>query len=280
LPHDLPLTISCTLAGGNFHPRVNPGRSQGQFPRIVRNVLNSRRKSGRRGSGAGLAPGSLQEEVETTQIPALLFYFCSSTVAGDPGGRAPNRDQAACKPGSVRDAPVAPRDGHSSGTPVARRLARPTRTTGPETGPRRAGARRRRPYLVLLPVGFTVPPPLPAPRCALTAPFHPHPQAMPTRPGPGGQTALCGTFPGVAPAGRYPAPCFRGARTFLSRVASRATIRPPDPDQMSDRGAPASSALSAARTPSSRARVPASGSPSTRSGRKCRWKAAITHPVA
>lgn len=27
--------------------------------------------------------------------------------------------------------------------------------------------------------------------------------------------AFCGTFPGVAPAGRYPAPCFRGARTFL-----------------------------------------------------------------
>src|ERR1700693_4830398 len=26
---------------------------------------------------------------------------------------------------------------------------------------------------------------------------------------------FCGTFPGVAPAGGYPAPCFRGARTFL-----------------------------------------------------------------
>ncbi len=31
----------------------------------------------------------------------------------------------------------------------------------------------------------------------------------------GRRSALCGTFPGVAPAGRYPAPCFRGARTFL-----------------------------------------------------------------
>src|SRR5258708_15596631 len=29
------------------------------------------------------------------------------------------------------------------------------------------------PYLVLLPVGFALPPPLPAARCALTAPFHP-----------------------------------------------------------------------------------------------------------
>src|SRR5690554_997922 len=30
------------------------------------------------------------------------------------------------------------------------------------------------PYSVLLPVGFTVPSPLPATRCALTAPFHPY----------------------------------------------------------------------------------------------------------
>ncbi len=32
-----------------------------------------------------------------------------------------------------------------------------------------------RPYSVLLPVGFTVPRPSPAARCALTAPFHPYP---------------------------------------------------------------------------------------------------------
>jgi hypothetical protein len=39
------------------------------------------------------------------------------------------------------------------------------------------GSRKRaeacRPYLVLLPVGFSLPSPLPAARCALTAPFHP-----------------------------------------------------------------------------------------------------------
>ena len=57
--------------------------------------------------------------------------------------------------------------------------------------------RERRPYLVLLPVGFTVPSPSPAPRCALAAPFHPRPQVQ----NPGGQTAFCGTFPGVAPPG-------------------------------------------------------------------------------
>jgi len=37
---------------------------------------------------------------------------------------------------------------------------------------------------------------------------------------------FCGTVPGVAPAGRYPAPCFRGARTFLSPNERRAAIRP------------------------------------------------------
>ncbi len=49
--------------------------------------------------------------------------------------------------------------------------------------------------------------------------------------------AFCGTFPGVAPAGRYPAPCFHGARTFLCRTGSgprglrpsAAAIRPTGP---------------------------------------------------
>ena len=75
-----------------------------------------------------------------------------------------------------------------------------------------------RSYLVLLPVGFSLPPPLPAARCALTAPFHPcHPPGTPET---GRRCTFCGTFPGVAPAGRYPAPYLRGARTFLSpRIA-------------------------------------------------------------
>src|SRR5262245_43484243 len=73
-----------------------------------------------------------------------------------------------------------------------------------------------RPYLVLLPVGFAVPLPLPGARCALTAPFHPC-RAGGSRERPAWRFAFCGTFPGVAPAGRYPAPCFRGARTFLPR---------------------------------------------------------------
>ncbi len=87
--------------------------------------------------------------------------------------------QPACKPGSVRHRLLAQtiRDGHSSGTMFAHGLEQPTRTAG-LTSPRGviacANSPLRRPYSVLLPVGFTMPAPLPDPRCALTAPFHPY----------------------------------------------------------------------------------------------------------
>lgn len=45
---------------------------------------------------------------------------------------------------------------------------------GAETRPGQAGARPVHPYLVLLPVGFAMPVPLPVPRWALTPPFHPY----------------------------------------------------------------------------------------------------------
>ncbi len=86
--------------------------------------------------------------------------------------------QPACKPGSVRR--QKPCGDHSSGTPLARRLKQPTRTTGPE---RAGGFPPRRPYSVLLPVGFTMPRPLPAARWALTPPFHPYPAARGLRGG-------------------------------------------------------------------------------------------------
>src|SRR5258708_9417414 len=114
--------------------------------------------------------------------------------------------QTACKPGSV----LAGKRGMA--IPLGRSLPNASRD--------RPGRRRRNtvagfpachPYLVLLPVAFAVPLPLPVARWALTPPFHPY------RPGePGRRSILCGTFPGVAPAGRYPAPCLRGARTFLT----------------------------------------------------------------
>ncbi len=64
-------------------------------------------------------------------------------------------------------------------------------------------------YLVLLPVGFAVPLPLPVARCALTAPFHPYRSRR-----AGGLLSVALSL-GLTPAGRYPAPFFRGARTFL-----------------------------------------------------------------
>src|SRR6478735_2522572 len=86
--------------------------------------------------------------------------------------------QPACKPGSVGHRPLARtiRDGHSSGTMFAHGLEQPTRTAG-LTSPRGviafANSPLCRPYSVLLPVWFAMPVPLPDPRCALTAPFHP-----------------------------------------------------------------------------------------------------------
>ena len=79
---------------------------------------------------------------------------------------------------------------------------RTARAAYPETSPTEVGCGDRHPrppYSALLRTGFTVPSPFPERRCALTAPFHPYPR--PTR----GRSALCGTFPRVAAAGRYPA---------------------------------------------------------------------------
>jgi len=78
-----------------------------------------------------------------------------------------------------------------------------------------SAANRGCPYSVLLPVGFTMPPQLPLERCALTAPFHPYLSAEANR-----RFAFCGTFPRVTPAGHYPAPYPRGARTFLEKHLS------------------------------------------------------------
>ena len=73
------------------------------------------------------------------------------------------------------------------------RMAAPCRASSADlseppgrTGPIRNVAwllRRFPPYLVLLRVGFTLPPALPSERCALTAPFHPYPSGRTSRPG-------------------------------------------------------------------------------------------------
>ena len=127
----------------------------------------------------------------------------------------------ACKPGSV---PPGPEDPGAAIIP----LDRPSRDGSRDLpGPldRRRPCRiapAHGPYSVLLLAGLAMPCLLPGTRCALTAPFHP------SRPG-GRRFAFCGAIPGVAPGGRYPPPCRRGARTFLERLAAPATARPSGP---------------------------------------------------
>ena len=111
-------------------------------------------------------------------------------------------------------------DDHSSGTPVAGRLLQPTRITRT----RNSWYNQRYSYLVLLPVGFTLPCTLPARAVRSYRTLSPLPpdKKMIRR------FTFCGTCPGVTPAGRYPAPCFRGARTFLPHrsKAARAITQP------------------------------------------------------
>ncbi len=73
-------------------------------------------------------------------------------------------------------------------------------------------------------MGFALPPALPSARCALTAALHPYrgERYAPRR------YVLCGTFPRLAPAERYPAPLVYGARTFLPGNLSVSPERPSD----------------------------------------------------
>ena len=101
---------------------------------------------------------------------------------------------------------------------------------GCRAGPARAGiAAGLVPYLVLLRVGFTLPPPLPPERCALTAPFHPYPSSLRGRPlfgrlsenqGGSFSVALAVSELSHSDPGCYPAHC--PAESGLSSAASLA----------------------------------------------------------
>jgi len=137
--------------------------------------------------------------------------------------------QPACKPGSVGHRLLAPaiRDGHSSGAMFAHCLEQPTRTAG-LTSPRGVIACANSPLKPSL-FGFAPGGVCHAGSVAGTAvrsyrTFSPLPCGA-------GRFDLCGTFPGVAPAGRYPAPHVKGARTFLPGGLSAlagAAVRPTD----------------------------------------------------
>jgi hypothetical protein len=145
------------------------------------------------------------------------------------------RHQPACKPGSVGPRPLARarRDGHSSGTTLARCLEQPTRIASLTPLPRALSLSRT--TRVAIPIRSCSRWGLPCRfRCRTRGALLPHLFTLaPLRSfrSFAGRFVLCGTFPGVAPAGCYPAPYVDGARTFLSQGLSTrvgAAVRPTD----------------------------------------------------
>ncbi len=150
--------------------------------------------------------------------PALAASGFRLGAKRRPGERlpgAPDRRRYASRPVSrvrygARESRA--RDGHSSWTAVAGRLKQPTRAT---VRRRTCGSRElRAPLFGLAPGGacHAAHVAMGAVRSYRTV------SPLPTR---GRRSLLCGAFPGVAPAGHYPAPCLRGARTFLRLSGGR-----------------------------------------------------------
>src|SRR5947207_3037428 len=140
-----------------------------------------------------------------------------------------------------------------------RRRGRPARQRQPKAS---AACRS---YLVLLPVGFTLPPPLPAARCALTAPFHPcRPAGLAAPHGLGGvflwhfpwgrpRRALPGTVLPWSP--DFPPPAKRGERPSdrLAGIIWDAAPRLSNPPRLAPNSELSRAACVAARFPRSEA---------------------------
>ena len=116
------------------------------------------------------------------------------------------------------------RGGHSSGTALARCLEQPTRTASLTSLPQAFSLSRT--SRVAIPIRSCSRWGLPCRfRCRTRGALLPHLFTL-TASRRRKRFVLCGTFPGVAPAGSYPAPYVDGARTFLSREGAAA--RPTD----------------------------------------------------
>jgi hypothetical protein len=128
----------------------------------------------------------------------------------NPPGASSHSAKGPCKPNSVVGPVARPSCGHSSRRRVTadthqrptrrfRHLLEPPGRIGPIRNTSLALGPRFPPYLVLLRVGFTLPPASQPERCALTAPFHPYrdqpSRRTPFRPAPHlpkhVQTAVC-----------------------------------------------------------------------------------------
>ena len=153
------------------------------------------------------------------------------------------RCQPACKPGSVRPENIS----DAAAIPLGRPLpAASSNQPGRRTGNRPGALTDAMPPLFGFAPGGVCPAvrvtasavrsyrtlsPLPRRHFGLTVAVSERAEVQ------AGRSAFCGTVPGVAPAGRYPAPCFHGARTFLSGFAPGAAARPTDtPDLCSTAG--------------------------------------------
>jgi len=125
--------------------------------------------------------------------------------------------QTVCKPGSVPPIGQAVGRGWPFIWDVRCRTPRATDPSGGAEGPPGGAGRSRRrlPLLLGLAPGGVYPAATVAGGAVRSyRTISPLPPAVP-KGGTGLAVCFCGTFPGVAPAGRYPAPCLRGARTFL-----------------------------------------------------------------
>ena len=175
------------------------------------------------GPGDAPSPGRSQDVGE----PVYAFTrWCGGERWGEilkigrlwsPRGRAPGLASRTTAPLVVLARPelsrvLCPLRGgdHLSTTPVTRRLQRPTRGLGEQL---------QRPLSGLAPSGVYLAGRSPARRWALTSTISPSP-----RPGPR-LCIFCGTFPGLSPAGCYPALC--SVELGLSSTARAAAVTSP-----------------------------------------------------
>jgi len=178
-------------------------------------------------------PTRSMDDVNGKSVLVCSWVSLRSCLLWTPAPRSADRKgkeksrQTVCKPGSVH-APLRRGDGHSSGTRVAASLARPTRAADRKVSRRHAHSRAsgRPPLFGLAPGGVYRAVPVAGSAVRSYRTLSPLPR---DRPKAARRFAFCGTVPGVAPAGRYPAPFFRGARTFLHRKTATAAIRPSGP---------------------------------------------------
>lgn len=158
------------------------------------------------------------------------------------GNAAAERCESASRPVSrvlYGPGPCGPERGsHSSGTHIAVRLKQPTRMINPGKGP---GLRPASSLFGLAPGGVYRAASVAGRAVGSYPTLSPLPRRLIVSQAGNqvaGRFAFCGTFPGVAPAGRYPAPFIRGARTFLALLSFdvaergcpadwRALLRPP-----------------------------------------------------